>query len=183
MQKGYKIIILMFSALLLFSFSACQKAPDERTLSVFELVPMDTQKQAMVRSYQAWQKENGTFRSDYTWDTYADAPGTYTLTGYRYYGTFNDCMVWFAGFSDDTPIAFVLAFSYFYHPNCGDFRVCKNGEYISLTEAVYQKFLSVEDIAIIAARHAAYNDRLGVKIVPYEKVQHDTFIYPGKNAQ
>lgn len=148
---------------LVFCFTGCQQEEvDERKLSVFDLKISDEAKKEVVLAMYVWAKEKeGVDYPMKNWDYYADPPGQYSMHGDRYYGTFDDCIVWCSPSTADSFTDFELAGSRFIHPTLCLFYVCRDGKHFTLQEAYDLGYISAEDVAIVAERHAAYNEAAG----------------------
>ena len=165
MSRFYRYAVLFLSILLLLNLSACQKTPDERTLSVFQLEPTPEQKETMWQAYLDWRVERGDkILGDIgTWDDYAatwsgDYENRAISFGNRYYGTFDGCMVWFQDSTAEAIMEMTLGGSYFFHSTDGRFYVCREGKHMTLEDAHAQGFISDQDVAIVAARHWEFDD-------------------------
>lgn len=162
MMKRWTAIFVIF--LLLSLLVACaQPAPaaDERELSVFELTISDEMKQKIQNAYYDWYEETHGFaarRAEWNWEDTTD--GRFSFEGYRYYGTFDACTVWFVGGTADMVWDVTVAGSEFSHSAAGNLFAYRNGKHYTLEQAYALGYISAEDVAIVAQRHEAFNQAI-----------------------
>lgn len=156
--------VWMLLVCVLFCFAACkeqQEQRDERELSVFELTYSQELRDEVLEAQSRWKIEQyGYDDNEIPWEFNTNVPGSLVSSGYRYYGTFDDCIVWFIGGDVDGFTEFYLGEAYFHHYKGARFYVCRNGVHMTLQEAYEQSLISDADVAIVAERHKAYNDEV-----------------------
>lgn len=163
-----KICLLLAIILILGTLAACQRK-DERELSVFEIKFSNDAVNELEEAYRhryledlAWLGEEESLAAlEKSWEAVKplqnDNPNPFS---YRYYGTFGDCVVWFIQGELQSEVRFELAGSEFWNSVTCDFYICREGELITLQEAYENGYISAEDVAIVAARHAEYNEKI-----------------------
>ena len=152
--------------LLISLISGCGKV-DERTLSLFQLEFSDEAVAELEVAYKNRLIEDSSYDiPDSPVEKYWKGLNPNGGGGFRYYGTFDDCVVWVMQGQTEAIVDFELAGSRFYNRNGISFFVCRNGELIMLEEAYEQGFISAEDIAIVSKRHWEYNESDGVTVPP-----------------
>ena len=167
-SKKYSICIAVLLMCLLFV--GCQQ--DERNLSVFQLTVSDEVKEVVQMAYIRWyiEKYGQEPVREWIWDDTTSGVIDTFSTNCRYYGTFNDCIVWFAP-EDSNTLGAVSQFgsmgnynvvmpyldkmNWFDYGNVEDFHVYTNGESYPLDQAYGLGLISKEDIHIVAERHRA----------------------------
>lgn len=163
MKYTAKIIVLLLILSFVYCTGGCNKKDvDERTLSVFDLEFSDKAVEELEAAFKKNLIEGTSFElsADTVEKLWAGAKPQRNYPrngGYIYYGTFNDCVVWFAAGNTHAITDFELAGSRFYFTSGCTFTVCRDGKLIQLQEAYEQGFISAEDIAIVAERHAEYH--------------------------
>lgn len=152
----------MLLVCVLFCFAACneqQEQRDERELSVFELTYSQELRDKIIDTYDQWRidqyGDDGT--RSFRWEFNTNVPGSLS-NDYRYYGTFDDCIVWFLGGVTEEITEFYLGEAHFWHSSGASFFVHRDGTHMTLQEAYEQGLISDGDIAIVAERHKAYNE-------------------------
>lgn len=161
MRKLLSFILIL--VLLLCLFSGCQQDEvelvDDRELSVFALTCSEELQDAIETAYYEWQVEKHGDNADkhiYEW-IWTDFPSG-VHGGYRYYGTFDDCVVWCATGIATVITEYTVADSTFYYHNSASFFAYCKGKHYKLREAYEKNLISKEDVAIAAQRHAEYNE-------------------------
>lgn len=163
MKYAAKSIVLLLLLSFVFCTGGCNKKDvDERTLSVFDLEFSDEAEEELEAAYKKNLIEGASFElsADTVEKLWAGAKPQRNYPrngGYIYYGTFNDCVVWFGAGQTEAITDFELAGSRFYYHSGCTFTVCRDGKLIQLQEAYEQGFISAEDVAIVAERHAEYH--------------------------
>lgn len=157
-----RIAFLITLVMLLCIVTGCGKV-DERTLSLFKLEFSDEAVAELEMAYKNRLIENSSFDiPDATVEKYWKGLNPNGGVGFKYYGTFDDCVVWVMQGQTEAIVDFELAGSRFYNRNGISFFVCREGKLIMLEEAYEQGLISAEDIAIVADRHWEYNEAEGV---------------------
>ncbi len=163
MRKLLSFLLVVISLLSLFS--GCQQDEvelvDDRELSVFELTCSDELQDAIETAYYEWQVEthgDNAAKKVYDWD-WADYPSN-TRGAFRYYGTFDDCVVWCVTGNAEAITEYTVANSTFFHHNSAMFYAYCKGKHYWLHQAYEKNLISEADVAIAAQRHAEYEDFL-----------------------
>lgn len=153
--KAYVILLLLLCAAFI---AGCKQQPvDERTLSVFELQYSD----AMIQAYRNTPLCEDPANAANEIAQKQNAPGTYSYYGLRYYGTFNDCSVFYyipnAHYFDvgweTIAVEYVLVDEQI---TSGVIRAYRDGVRYRWYDAYNNGFLTVEDFEVIAKRHYEY---------------------------
>lgn len=169
MRRKFSLLLAMIMLLGIFTGCAPEEQgetsdPVETTTQapvpdVLKLELSATEKKALIDAYYVWlstQQPGG--YEELKWADFSDTAETgCTYSGYRYYGTFGDCIVWFRGNVHGTPNEVEIAGAVFAHPYYADYFVYNNQTLYTLQEAYDRGMISKEDVATVAGYHADYN--------------------------
>lgn len=149
--------------ILLLSLAACTRkeyaVENERELSVAELTLSEEMKEKIQTAYYEEHPRKYGQPDEWFWRDLKDPAPRY-YDGYRYYGTFEDCVVWFVGSTADMYWQITVAGSVFSHSEWGNLIVYRDGKNYQLSEAYALGYISAEDVAIVAQRHEAFNQAI-----------------------
>lgn len=167
MRKISSLLLVVIS--LLSFFSGCQQKEennialiDDRELSVFALQCSDELKEAIRNSYYDWfDKEHYSEVEREAWTDWEDTTDGVIQAyepSHRYYGTFDQAVVWYWTEYPLMISAFQLAGSHFTYGSMDEFHVFARDKHYSLLEAYQCDVLSAEEVAIVAQRHRALRE-------------------------
>lgn len=159
-----RLLLILCTFCLLLSFGGCKQAVDERTLPVWELKISDEAKLEVMWCYaKAYPSTVGFELVAYNvdslsqlWDAKAEAATQNRVVGFRYYGTFGDCIVWRSGSNQSSWSDFEIAGYAFEDVDVNCLSVCREGELLTLTMAYAMGYISAEDVGIVCQRHKDY---------------------------
>lgn len=158
-----KISLILSVIMLPSALSGCQlgklgETDRAQKPEVFELTLSDGEKDTVIKSYYAWRKSQQGIYYELSWEDFSDTEEKgRTYSGYRYYGTYGDCVVWFRGGVSGAATETKIADSTFSHPCGADYYVTKANTLYTLQEAYEQKMISAKNVAAVAKHHADYN--------------------------
>lgn len=159
-----RLFLILCAFCLIFSLGGCKQEVDERTLPVWEIKISDEAKLEVMWCYtktypSAVGSELALFEVDslsQLWDAKVEAATQNRDFGFRYYGTFGDCIVWRSGSNQDSWSEFDVAGWEFADVDVGCLRVYRDGELLTLTTAYAMGYISAEDVGIVSQRHKDY---------------------------
>ena len=149
MRVFCKTLTLVLLLCLLSLLTGCNKAKtDDTELSVFELYLSESTKTDIQDAYTTWYTTVYGREYEHTQWLWEDTNDGIIREdgGFRYYGTFGDCIVWYSGTED-------LITAYFDMVGSGSFYAYIDGNHYGLQRAYQQGLISEEDLAIVAERH------------------------------
>jgi hypothetical protein len=120
---------------------------DERERTVFQLSLSDEMKENIQSAYYDWYQETTGEEAVWAAWKWEDLDnGVIADQGCRYYGTFDDCIVWYANNESIAEAEYPVVSE-------GSFYVYRAGHHLSLQQAQKAGKISEEDISIVIARH------------------------------
>ena len=189
--------VIVIALICCIAVAVCFLTDPAETPDVFDLTLADQEKDALVETYYTWRSTQQGVYYKLAWADFSDtAEKGPTYSGYRYYGTFGDCIVWFRGDVKGTATEVKIADSTFKHPCNADYYVNKDNTLYTLQQAYEQGLISAADVAAVAKNHADYNAAaaenpkaalMELPLTP-EKEQHIKQVYlnqltnPGSNT-
>mgnify|MGYP003293600484 CR=1 FL=1 len=133
---------------------------NERELSVLELSISDELKAQIETAYYTYVDQlhggkAGDKVYDWVWTDFAAGQ----WGGYRYYGTFDDCVIWCTEGTATVVTELNIGGSYF-QGQSANFNVLYQGKHYSLLYAYEHGLITPEDAAIILKRHIDYRNQV-----------------------